>query len=56
MKNIARSLRGNIRRAFDALAYEHAGEMLLPSHKRQILRGSRLRTAADSPTERRNRR
>ncbi len=55
MKNIARAIRGDLRRAFNALAHENAGEMLLPSAKRQALRGSRLQMAANSESGRRNR-
>ena len=55
MRNFARSLRGNLRRAINALAHEHAGEMLLPSGKRQILRGRRSRVAANSQSGQRNR-
>ena len=37
MKRIARALSRDLRRAFDALAYAHTGEMMSRADKRRIL-------------------
>jgi len=37
MKRIARALRRDLRRAFDALAYAHTGEMMSRADKGRIL-------------------